>query len=204
MERSVRGLAASAFAFALLLSCTSLSVPSRGNETGDPKAPVTIEEYSDFQCPYCRDYAETVEPRIFKEYVATGRVRVIYHTFGNWVSRKAEGNTESLRTAEAAHFAADHGRFWQMHDALLRMQGRPNSGVFSDDAIVAAAGRAGLDGEKLRAALAAGVYADRVQKEYDEGIARGVTSTPTFFVNGRMIVGAQPYEVFKKAIEDAR
>ncbi len=203
-RRFVAAVTAAALACALVTSCTSLSVPFSGTELGDAKAAVTIEEYSDFQCPYCKEYADTVEPRIVKEYVATGRVRIIYHTFGNWVSRKTAGNTESARTAEAAQFAADRNRFWQLHDALFKLQGRPNSGVFSNDAIIAAAVKVGLDGEKLRADLAANVYAGRVQQEYDQGIARGVTSTPTFFVNGRMIVGAQPYEVFRKAIDEAR
>jgi protein-disulfide isomerase len=180
-----------------------ISILERGTTLGDPRAAVVIEEYSDFQCPFCKEYSDKIEPKILEEYVVTGKVRVLYHTFGNWVSRKAEGNTESSRTAEAAQFAADHNRFWQLRDAFFELQGRPNSGVFSDETIIAAAVQVGLNGERLRADLAAHAYASRVQREYDEGIARGVTSTPTFFVNRFKVVGAQPYEVFKSAIDDA-
>lgn len=181
----------------------SIPIPAHGTSLGDPKASVVIDEYSDFQCPFCKEYTENVESRILKEYVASGKVRIIYHAFGNWVSRKAEGNTESERTAEAAYFAADYNRFWQLHDLFFALQGRPNSGVFSNEKIIESALQVSLDGKKLSSSLASKAYAGQVQKEYDQGIARGVTSTPTFFVNGHMIVGAQPYEVFKSVIDDA-
>lgn len=144
-----------------------------------------------------------MEPRIIDAYVTSGKARIVFHSLGNWVSRKAEGNTESLRTAEAACFAADRNRFWQLHDLLFSLQGRPNSGVFSDEKIIAAAGQIGLDAGKLRTSLTRQVFAGRVQKDHDEGIARGVTSVPTFFINGHMIVGAQPYDAFKSVIDDA-
>jgi protein-disulfide isomerase len=191
------------YAYTVKSSGRSIPIPVHGAALGDPKAPVVIEEYSDFQCPFCKEYAEKIEARILEQYVVSGKVQIIYHTFGNWVSRKAEGNTESELTAEAAHFAADHDRFWQLHDLFFALQGRPNSGVFSNEAIAAAAVQVGLDGQIMTHELAIHTYAARVQNEYDQGIARGVTSTPTFFVNGEMIVGAKTYEVFKKAVDDS-
>jgi protein-disulfide isomerase len=189
--------------YSFVSSRGSLPVHANGTTLGSLKAAVTIDEYSDFQCPFCKDFSDKVEPRILEEYVVEGRVRIIYHPFGNWVSRKADGNTESERTAEAAYFAADHDRFWQLHDRLFAAQDRPNSGVFSNEKIQDAAVQVGLDGRELLSDLAAGTYASRAQKDFNEGIARGVTSTPTFFVNGTMIVGARPYEEFKAAIDDA-
>jgi protein-disulfide isomerase len=195
--------AASSYGFTPKGSAKSIQIPEQGAALGDPGAPVTIEEYSDFQCPFCKEFADHVEPRIIDTYVASGKARIVFHSLGNWVSRKAEGNTESLRTAEAACFAADRNRFWQLHDLLFSLQGRPNSGVFSDEKIIAAAGQVGLDAGKLRTSLTRQVFAGRVQKDHDEGIARGVTSVPTFFINGHMIAGAQPYDAFKSAIDDA-
>ncbi len=194
---------AAVYTFTLSSSDKTVSVPARGAALGDQKAPVTIEEYGDFQCPFCKEFADTVQPRIFEDYVASGKVQFIYHAFGNWVSRKAEGNTESLRTAEAAYYAAERNRFWQLHDRFFALQASPNSGVFSNATIIDAADQIALDGRKLGTSLESRAYAGRVQKDYDEGIARGVTSVPTFFVNGFMIVGAQSYEVFKSAIDDA-
>jgi protein-disulfide isomerase len=181
----------------------SISVLEHGVALGNPTATVTIEVYSDFQCPFCKEFADKVQSKIFEDYVATGKVQIVYHAFGNWVSHKVDGNTESQRTAEAAYFAADQNRFWQLHDLLFALQGQPNSGVFTDQAIVSAATQAGLDGSRLEDNLSKHTYAGRVQGDYEEGIARGVTSVPTFFVNGYMIVGAQPYEVFKNAIDTA-
>lgn len=181
----------------------SISVLEHGAALGNPTAAVTIEIYSDFQCPFCKEFADKVQSKIFKNYVQTGKVQIVYHAFGNWVSRKVDGNTESQRTAEAAYFAADQNRFWRLHDLLFALQGQPNSGVFTDQAIINAATQAGPDGNKLKDDLSKHAYAGRVQVDYDGGIARGVTSVPTFFVNGSMIVGAQPYEVFKSAIDTA-
>jgi len=227
MERHVRTstcfgsfawLAIALLASALAISCAgiaqsytftdkttgrSIPIPAHGTVLGDPRSSVVIDEYSDFQCPFCKEYADKVEPRIVEEYVASGTAHIIYHAFDNWVSRKAEGNTESERTAEAAYFAADHDRFWQLHDLFFAIQGKPNSGVFSNEKILASAVQVGLDSKKLIGALASNAYASRVQKEYDQGIARGIVGMPTVFVNGHMIIGAQPYEVFKSAIDDA-
>jgi len=205
-----------AFASVMIASCQSnppsysfvsfrgsILVPASGTTLGSSKAAVTIDEYSDFQCPFCKEFSDNVQPRILEEYVVEGTVKIVYHPFGNWVSRKADGNTESERTAEAAYFAADHNLFWQLHDRFFAAQGRPNSGVFSNKMIKDAAVYVGLDGRELLSDLAAGAYASRAQKDFNEGIARGVTGTPTFFVNGTMIVGARPYEAFKAAIDEA-
>ena len=194
---------ASSYSFTPKGSTKSIRIPEQGAALGYPGALVTIEEYSDFQCPFCKEFADHVEPRIIDAYVASGKARIVFHSLGNWVSRKAEGNTESQRTAEAAYFAADRNLFWQLHDLLFSLQVRPNSSVFSNEKIIAAAGQVGLDASELQTSLTHQVLAGRVQKDHDEGIARGVTSVPTFFINGHMIVGAQPYDAFKSAIDDA-
>ncbi len=194
---------AASYSFTPAGSSKPIQIPVQGVALGDPRAPVTIEEYADFQCPICKAFSDDVEPRIIDVYAASGKVRIVYHSFGNWVSRNAEGNTESERTAEAAYFAADRNRFWPMHDILFSLQGQPNSGVFSDEEILKAAAQLGLNTEKLQAALSQKIFSGRVQKDHEEGAARGVLHTPTFFINGRTIAGAQPYDTFKNAIAGA-
>lgn len=182
---------------------TASTIRTNGTALGRPDAPVTIEEYGDFQCPFCKRFADDVQPKIVSTYVVNGKVRLVFHAMGNWVSRNAPGNEESELSAEAAYFAADHNRFWQYHDRLYAIQDKPNSGTFSLDRLVLEAKSAGLNAARMRAALLGHDYSRRITADRESGTERGVTSTPTFFVNGERIVGAQPFAAFQAAIEKA-
>lgn len=172
------------------------TAPMEGRVKGLATAPVTIIEYADLQCPNCALFARTTEREIERRYIETGKVRLEFRHFPFL-------GKESERAAEALECAGEQGKFWQYHDALFAAQAGENRGAFSDKNLRAIADRSGLDGAALAACLDSGRYRGRVQADKLAGEAVGVQGTPTFFVNGRMIVGAQPFAVFQAAIEQA-
>jgi protein-disulfide isomerase len=172
------------------------TAPVEGRVKGLATAPVTIIEYADLQCPNCAMFARTTEREIERQYIATGKVRLEFRHFPFL-------GKESERAAEALECAGEQGKFWQYHDALFAAQAGENRGAFSDKNLRAIADRAGLDGAALAACLDSGRYRDRVRADKLAGEAVGVEGTPTFFINGRKVGGAQPFAVFQAVIEQA-
>lgn len=173
-----------------------------GNAMGDPNAPVTIIEYSDFQCPFCRRFAEQTKPLLVEEYVATGKVRFVYRSFGLFIGQ------ESLDAAEAAYCAGDQGKFWEYHDMLFANQIGENVGAFAPKRLLAMAEALGLDMTQFRQCFESHKYRDRAMQDQTEGRQAGVRATPSFVIiapdgSTQLIEGAQPMEVFRQAIEQA-
>jgi len=172
------------------------------NAIGDPNAPVTIIEYSDFQCPFCGRFARETEPLLIRDYVETGKVRLIYRTFGDWIG------PESLRAAEAAYCAGDQGKFWEFHDVLFYNQHGENQGAFSRERIDMMAQMLGLDMDAFGKCLDSHKYRQQAMQDLKDGQAAGVKGTPSFLViapdgSQQFIEGAQPYPRFQEAIEAA-
>ncbi len=163
---------------------------------GDPNAPVKIEEFSDFQCFYCARFATETEPRIVEDYVSTGKVYFVYKNY-------AFLGQPSVDAAEASGCAADQGKFWEYHDILFANQQEGDARAFSAARLEAFAGAIGMDVAAFNECLGDNRRMDQVRQEYAEGAALGVSSTPTFFVNGKEVKGAQPFEVFQAEIEAA-
>jgi protein-disulfide isomerase len=103
----------------------------------------------------------------------------------------------AFKASEAAHCAGEQGKYWEMHDRMFA-----NQQALAVDALKKSAADLGLDAEKFGACLDSGKYADRVRTGMEEGTALGVGSTPTVFINGRLLSGAQPYEAFRAIIEE--
>jgi len=160
---------------------------------GSKNAPITIVEFSDFQCPFCaRFYAQTL-PSIEENYIKTGKVKFIYRDFPLNFHQYAQ------KAAEAAECADEQGKFWEYHDILFQKQSEWSSaGV---EKLKEYAQNLGLDTAKFNECLDSGKYSSEVQKDYSDGSNYGVTGTPTFFINGIEVVGAQPYSVFEQIIE---
>ncbi len=137
-----------------------------------------------------------MKPEIFKQYVDTGKVNFAY-------KHSAFLGQESVWAAQAAECAADQGRFWDFHDILFERQNGENQGAFNQDKLLAMATELKFDMTKFEPCLTNNETLARVQADTQEGSAAGVTGTPTFFINGRMLVGAQPLEAFQQAIDQA-
>ncbi len=168
-----------------------------GASVGDPNAPVKVIVYSDFQCPYCMFFWRDTEEQIFQNYVATGKVYFTYRSMGEFIG------PESQKAAEAAYCAGDQEKFWEYHDLLFANQGAENAGAFSNTRLEGFAQNLDLDMLTFNACFSGEKYAERAKKDREDAHAEGVQSTPTILVNGFTVLGAQPYEVFEQAIEDA-
>ncbi len=168
-----------------------------GQALGDPGAPVTLEVYSDFQCPACGILATSIKPQLLVEYVDTGQVRLVYRDF-------AFLGPESIDAAVAARCAADENRFWQFHDYLFANQQGENRGAFSERRLEAMAMAVGLDMEAYRACRADPVQRQAVLDDTTAAAAIPVNSTPTLVIDGeQIIVGVPEYATLRQAL-DAR
>lgn len=183
------------------------------NNAGDPKAPIQIVEYSDFQCPYCKQFYQTTEASLEEYFVKTGKVYFTYRSAGNWVSQNIGGvNTESQDAALAAYCAGDQNKFWEMHDALFsNNRDVENQSSFSDKRLSSIAQTVGLDMTAYQDCYDSGKYKDQVKQDFDDATAANIQGTPffvmTYKVNGETktetIDGAQPINVFQQKIEAA-
>ena len=183
------------------------------NIMGDPNAPIKIQEFSDFQCPFCERFHQDTEPLLRQYYIDTGKVLFTYRSMGNWVSRNIGGaSTESEDAAAAAYCAGEQNKFWEMHALLFGNVLGEGVGSFTDQRLKLIAEKVeGLDSSQFNSCYDSGKYKDRVQQDFDEGTAAGVNGTPAFIltytVNGetktKMIEGAQPFSAFQQEIEAA-
>lgn len=163
---------------------------------GADDAPVVMVMYSEFQCPFCGKFARDTEPELVERFVDDGTLRI------EWRDLPYLGQ-ESVTAAVAGRAAAEQGAFWSFAAHLYADQPTPNSGTLTNDHLVGVAQELGLDAQRFHAAMEDDAILDSVQADVDEAIGLGVTGTPTFFVNGQVIVGAQPTQVFVEAIERA-
>ena len=167
------------------------------NTIGAEGAPVTIIEYSDFNCGFCKKFHNETLSRIIEEYVDSGKVKLSYKHYPFLAQ-------SSLWKAEAAECAAEQGKFWGYHDALfadkVTAQGDETT---IKQALSTLASELQLDVNKFNACMSAGKVTALVQADAGEGEQMGVRGTPSFLINGAPLVGAQPYEAFKQAIDAA-
>ena len=155
---------------------------------GSASAPVTIVEFSDFQCPYCSRVNPTVQ-QVMQEY--GDKVKIYFRHFPLSFHENAQ------KAAEASLCANDQGKFWAMHDLMFAEQDK-----LTVDALKEKAARLELDTNKFNQCLDSGQHAGDVQTDMQAGVAAGVSGTPGFFINGRFVSGAQPFEAFKEIIDD--
>ena len=174
-------------------SASAAGILVSGNAMGESTAPVTIEEWGDFQCPACRAFAVTTEPQLRTTYITTGKVRFVFHHL-------AFLGQESIWAAEAAECAGAEGRFFDFHDRLYALQTGENVGTFTKANLQKIAQGLGLSAG-FAACLTSDRYGQRVRDDTNAGHARGVTVTPTFFVNGRKLEGVQSFDQLRAIID---
>ena len=185
------------------------------NTMGDPNAPIRIEEFGDFQCPFCERFHEETEPLLKQYYVDTGQVQFVFRSMGNFVSdniargRGTPAKTESRDAAQAAYCAGDQGKFWEMHAHLFANALGEDVGSFTERRIKTIAETVGLDMDAFNSCFDSGKYLERVQQDFEEGQAANINGTPgflvTYTVNGetktKLIEGAQPFTTFQQELE---
>lgn len=172
---------------------------------GNPDAPVTVEIWSDFQCPACRQLAVSVEPSIISSFVVPGTARLVYRDAAFQGQRGDPQYDELVEAAAGARCAAGQGRFWQMHDWLFANWDGENEGAFRPERLRSIAGAAGLELPAYDTCMAAGDKQASVRSETQQGLTLGIDSTPTLFVNGLAVAGvpsiAQLSDLIRQAAE---
>jgi protein-disulfide isomerase len=162
----------------------------RDHILGPRTAAVTLVEYGDFECPYCR------EAHGILQQLLAGRGHRVRLVFRHFPLRQMHPHAQ--HAAEAAEAAAAQGRFWEMHDLLYERQE-----ALADDDLVGYADELGLDVGRFQAELWKHVYADRIREDFMGGVRSGVNGTPTFFINGRRHDGAWDLHSLSQAIDGA-
>lgn len=158
--------------------------PSRG----PANAPVTIVEFSDYQCPFCGRARATVT-QILHDY--DGKVRYVFHDF------PLSFHENSEKAHEAAYCAGEQDKYWEFYDKLFKSQQ-----ALQVDKLKQYAKEMGLNTKKFDECLDSGKYKEKIQQSIAYGQSVGVSGTPAFFINGRMLSGAQPFAAFKEVIDD--
>lgn len=167
---------------------------------GNPEAPVTVVEFSDFQCPFCRRFYATTLPAIKEQYVKTGKVKFVYRDFP-----LTSIHDMAQKYAEGAECADEQGKFWVMHDKIFDEQEKQGSGTVFDYTAADVkrwAREIGLGGAQFDECLDSGKYSGEVEEDFADGQKAGVSGTPGTLVNGRLIQGAVPFAQFQAIIEE--
>ena len=186
----------------LLLSSTPLLAQTASNNPlatrtkGSPTAPVTVYEMSDFQCPYCKRFAQETFPRIERSYITPGKVRWVFINFP-----LTSVHEHAAAAGELALCAAKQQGFWRVHDLLFQYQDTwaplKEAGPF----FVSLADSAGLSKQALLACLQAPETQEDLKAEAEGSQRSGATSTPTFYIEGGLMEGAVPFNVFKRVLD---
>jgi protein-disulfide isomerase len=165
----------------------SVAVSAKDHIQGDPKAPVTLVEYGDYQCPSCGQ-AYPIVKRLQKHFGK--RLAFVFRNFPlSQIHQYAEP------AAETAEYAGIHHKFWEMHDLLYENQGSLDDGLFLE-----LSQQLNLDIDKLTQALESKQFEPRVKADFSGGVRSGVNGTPTFFINGQRHDGSYDYESMVEAI----
>lgn len=168
---------------------------------GDPKAPVTIVEFSDFQCPFCKRFYDQVLPSLDKEYISTGKVRLVFRDY------PLEFHKNALPAAIAANCAQEQGKYWGVHNFLFEHPDKLNTA-----SVISSADELNLNREKFEKCVNDKTKETEINKDFQDGQLYGVRGTPSFFIGktednskemtGVYIRGAQPFQVFKTEIDE--
>lgn len=169
-----------------------------GQRLGDPKAPVVLVEFFDFQCPYCKRFADQTFPQLKREYIDTGKLLYVA------LDLPLKFHKQARVAAMASHCAADQGKYWEYRDHLVN-----NMKKLSKTDLLKYAGELGLESKSFSSCLEEERYAKRVDDSLQLAKSIGVTGTPSFVMgpnngarlNGTKLVGAKPYKTFKARLD---
>lgn len=166
---------------------------SHSTEQGARNYTITIVEFGDYQCPAC-GYVEPMIEKLLAEYP---QAKLVFRNF------PLPGHQNAMIAAEAAEAAGAQGKFWEMHNAIYLNQEIWSKMETPMDAFVEMAKKLNLDLEKFKQDVQNHAHVERINKDRDDGVALGVNSTPTFYINGRKYLGGNSYVTLKLAIDEA-
>ncbi len=169
---------------------------AHGRSLGDSTAPVKLDEWEDFQCPYCDMYTEQIEPHLISQYVTSGQLEITYHDF-SFIGSASDA------AAVAARCAGDQGQFWAYMEYLFANQGTENGGWANRSLFDSVAKRLGLDQVKFDQCLADPSMLSAVQASTNQGKQLGIQGTPTLFINGKQYTGGLDLSSISSAIDAA-
>lgn len=177
-----------------------MRIESGWHAIGNAQAPVTMIEFTDLQCPFCRRFQTTTFSEIKKDYIDTGKVRFVVRSMPLSMHPYAQG------AAEAAHCAGDQGKFWQFREAVLDDQVPPTA-----DVLLKHAKELGLSLQEFQACLNGNKYKQVIDADTDDATAAGIHGTPAFvigranggWIKGVSVIGARPFPFFQQQIEKA-
>ncbi len=158
---------------------------------GDADAPVTIFEFSDYQCPFCARFWSDTLPQITQQYIATGKVKIVFKDFP-----LDQIHPYATPAAHAARCAGEQGKYWEFHDKIFA-----NQQLLSASPYQTWAGELGLDTAAFSQCVSSNKYLGAIRNDLQEGSGAGIQGTPGFIVNGQLVSGAQPFSVFQQIIE---
>lgn len=161
---------------------------------GEANAPVTMTEYSDFQCPFCVTFFRKTLPSVMTDYVKTGKVKFEYKDFP--ISK----HIHAANAAIATHCAGEQEAYWYMHDLIFENQTQwaKNDAETGQKIFLSYAQALGLDGEKFATCQASDTYNTKIQADFNEGVKKGIDGTPGFDIEGEIVIGAEKYAAFDK------
>jgi len=184
-----------------LLALLALATPARAQDPmaartkGSASAPVTVYEMSDFQCPYCARFALEIFPTLDAEYVQTGKVRWIFVNF------PLPMHPNATPAAEVAMCAAKQGKFWPVHDLIFRNQKTWAPLTAPAEYFLTFADSASLDRTAFQTCLSTDATLAEVKSDAEAAVRSGAKSTPSFYIEGGIMAGAQPLTVFRPILD---
>jgi protein-disulfide isomerase len=164
-----------------------------GAVKGEEGAAITIVEFSEYECPFCKRYVDETYPQILEEY--GDEIRYIFRDY------PLPFHPHAQKMAEVARCAGDQGKYWEMHDLLFAKRDVWANKQDASTEIISYVQQLGLDMDEFNSCLNSGKYTQAVKDDLALGQAVGVQGTPTFFINGQRLVGAQPFGAFKAIID---
>lgn len=156
---------------------------------GPKDAPVTIVEFSDYECPYCRKWHTEVWPKLQQAY--PDQIRLIYRDFP-----LVSIHSNTVGASLAANCAAEQGKFWEFHDLVFNNNKPLQIETFQDYA-----GQIGIDVQKFAECSTSDRFLEEVEGDFNDGVTLGINGTPTFFIGSYRLIGAQPLEAFQQVID---
>ena len=196
MLRNPFGLLALAVLGATPLRAQTATASLESRSKGAAKAPVTVYEMSDFQCPYCRAFASETFPQLERQYIKPGKVRWVFINFP-----LTSVHAHAAAAAQLALCAAQQQGFWRVHDLLFQYQDTwaplKEAGPF----FVSLADSAGLSKQRLLACLQSPEAVDEVKADAEGAARSGAASTPTFYIEGGLLEGAVPVKIFQQVLD---